>query len=247
MPQAKRELSGKLLNKLWQVRAKHALYREDGKWYHQLTDFPGALFDANGYIVFATERDYLNCSYLQIKKDLHVPEGISSIPGYIRVTEKKQLQNFSIRLKEEVEHDRRYSAQPQFDLPYQPPVTPKAYDLPEKPNEFRRVLAQVYRILRDTEIAKWVKFIHKYKCQICGEAIDLGNRGLYAETHHIRPLGGNHNGPDVVDNIICVCPNHHVLLDYGIILIDKARLRLTKGHPVSDEHISYHNTKIYKK
>ena len=33
-----------------------ALYREDGKWYHHLKKFPGALFDFNGYIVFATRR-----------------------------------------------------------------------------------------------------------------------------------------------------------------------------------------------
>ncbi len=43
------------LNKKWKVGAKHALYIHDGHWYHCLTKFPGALFDKNGYILFATE------------------------------------------------------------------------------------------------------------------------------------------------------------------------------------------------
>jgi 5-methylcytosine-specific restriction protein A len=81
-----RNINGKYLNELWNVGAKHALYREDGKWYHNLIDFPGALFDINGYIVFKTEQDYLESPYLQIQQDLHVINGISSIQGYIRKT-----------------------------------------------------------------------------------------------------------------------------------------------------------------
>lgn len=83
------KISGKYLNVLWNVGAKHALYREDGKWYHQLRNFPGALFDANGYVIFETEKDYLESPYLQIQQDLHVINGISTMPGYIRITESR--------------------------------------------------------------------------------------------------------------------------------------------------------------
>jgi hypothetical protein len=76
---------GKRLNKEWGVNANHALYRENGTWYHNLRHFPGALFDVNGYIIFRTEADYLQCEHLQIGKQLSVPHGISTIPGYIRV------------------------------------------------------------------------------------------------------------------------------------------------------------------
>lgn len=38
--------------------AKHGLYREDGKWYHHLMDFPGVLFDINGFVMFNTKEDY---------------------------------------------------------------------------------------------------------------------------------------------------------------------------------------------
>ncbi len=58
--------TGRELNKRWQVGAKHALYRADGKWYHVLTSFPAALFDASGYIMFEREEDYRNCSDLSM-------------------------------------------------------------------------------------------------------------------------------------------------------------------------------------
>jgi hypothetical protein len=78
--------NGRLLNELWGVGAAHALYIYDGHWYHHLRRFPGALFDDHGYIRFETEAEFRSCPYLQIVKDVSVPERISSIPGYIRVT-----------------------------------------------------------------------------------------------------------------------------------------------------------------
>lgn len=80
-----RSNTGKNLNKRWGVGAKHALYRADGKWYHHLKKFSGALFDRNGYIVFNTKEDYLSCPYLQHGETLHIPNGISSIPQYVNV------------------------------------------------------------------------------------------------------------------------------------------------------------------
>lgn len=78
---------GRKLNKEWGVRAKHALYREDGRWYHNLKAFPGALFDAHGYVLFLTENAYRNCNYLSIGVDVNLadPRGISAIPGYVWV------------------------------------------------------------------------------------------------------------------------------------------------------------------
>ena len=85
MDKPKNSRIGGHLNEQWGVRARHALYRENGTWYHNLTKFPGALFDAHGYIVFHTQEESQNCKYLQIGKQLSVPGGISSIPGYIQV------------------------------------------------------------------------------------------------------------------------------------------------------------------
>lgn len=74
--------SGKTLNEQWKVFARHALYSKDGNWYMPLERYPGALFDPNGYVVFKTEADFLNCAYLSIGDTVHVPDGISAIPGY---------------------------------------------------------------------------------------------------------------------------------------------------------------------
>ncbi|MBT6251913.1 MAG: hypothetical protein HOI84_01280, partial [Flavobacteriaceae bacterium] len=30
---------------------------------------------------------------------------------------------------------------------------------------------------------------------------------------HIKPLGRPHSGPDVKENLLCLCPNHHDQFD----------------------------------
>lgn len=76
--------TGDRLNQTWAVGAKHALYRSSGDWYHRVEDFPGAYFDSNGYVVFRTREEYQSNPYLQIRQDVHVPGGISRMPGYVR-------------------------------------------------------------------------------------------------------------------------------------------------------------------
>ena len=76
--------TGRQLNRLWKVGAKHALYRASGDWYHCLESFPGALFDRNGYVLFKTESEFRSCRDLQIRERVHVPGGISQIPTYVK-------------------------------------------------------------------------------------------------------------------------------------------------------------------
>jgi putative restriction endonuclease len=67
-------------------------------------------------------------------------------------------------------------------------------------------------------------------------------------------LGTPHNGPDTPDNLLCLCPNHHVLFDYGGFTINDdwsltgidGRLKLHKMHTISLEHIHYHRIHYYK-
>lgn len=117
--------------------------------------------------------------------------------------------------------------------------TPRAIDI-EELTQPERVLQETYRILRDTTLARIVKESHKYRCQICGETLKLGDGTPYAEAHHIIPLGKPHNGPDVRGNILCVCPNDHVLLDYGAIKLNGDRL-----DGIGRDSIDYHNHNIY--
>jgi len=83
-PTAK-QLSGRKLNELWSVGAKHALYHREGSWYNNLERFPGALFDPSGYVLFPTEQAYKNSRHLRITQETNVTNGISSIPGYVRM------------------------------------------------------------------------------------------------------------------------------------------------------------------
>ncbi|MBC8101367.1 MAG: HNH endonuclease, partial [Cytophagales bacterium] len=65
---------------------------------------------------------------------------------------------------------------------------------------------------------------------------------------HIRPLGQPHNGPDTTDNILCLCPNHHLLFDLGAFTLEEDlritgtedSLRRAAGHRVDTEHLRYH-------
>ena len=81
-----RMTKGVRLNEEWKVGARHALYHRDGFFYENLEYFPGALFDPNGYVLFKSKEDYLNCPYLQIGVKTNVPKRIASMPGYVRKT-----------------------------------------------------------------------------------------------------------------------------------------------------------------
>jgi hypothetical protein len=102
----------------------------------------------------------------------------------------------------------------------------------------------IHRIIRDTPVARRVKQLHEFKCQLCNHTIVLPDGSGYAEAHHIRPLGQPHNGPDIIDNIICLCPNHHAELDYGVRTLDKAEIRSARGHAIAEEYIRYHNEQV---
>lgn len=73
--------------------------------------------------------------------------------------------------------------------------------------------------------------------------------GPYSEAAHIRPLGAPHNGPDTEDNILCLCPNHHVLFDNGAISIaddlsltgdDTSKLTVYENHLINHHYLAYH-------
>ncbi len=110
-----------------------------------------------------------------------------------------------------------------------------------------RALTTAYRILRDTAVAQRVKQWHRFECQVCGRTLELPGGRRYAEGHHIRPLGSPHNGPDVSANVLCLCPNHHAELDYGVIALSLDMLRSSEHHRIDPRYIEYHNRVIYRR
>ena len=79
------------------------------------------------------------------------------------------------------------------------------------------------RLARRAEVARWAKALYDSTCQVCGTRLVVAG-GAYAECAHIRALGAPHNGSDDPGNVLCLCPNDHVRLDRGSIVITDALL-----------------------
>ncbi|MCC2546902.1 HNH endonuclease [Hymenobacter sp. BT175] len=115
-----------------------------------------------------------------------------------------------------------------------------------------RYLATTSRIIRDTALTRAVKDLYAYRCQVCNERLPTP-AGFYAEAAHIRPLGAPHHGPDLLSNVLCLCPNHHVLFDFGSIAVNEdftllglpGRLTVQPAHQVGLEFLAYHRAHIY--
>jgi putative restriction endonuclease len=111
----------------------------------------------------------------------------------------------------------------------------------------QRKPATTQRIVRNSAVGTWVKNLNDHRCQVCGDRLETP-AGPYAEAAHIRALGRPHDGPDTPDNVLCLCPNHHVLLDLGAFTIADdwtllglpGSLKLVDGHAVSVVHVAYH-------
>jgi 5-methylcytosine-specific restriction protein A len=80
--QVREAQKGRKLNAQWNIGAKHALFHEEGKWFHRLRKFPGALVDRTGFVLFDSEKQFLTARGLQIKKDVFCPRGISRLANY---------------------------------------------------------------------------------------------------------------------------------------------------------------------
>lgn len=77
----------------------------------------------------------------------------------------------------------------------------------------------VSRRIRDTALSREIKKIYEHHCQICDEVIPGADGRAYSEGAHVKPLGRPHIGKDSLDNLLCLCPNHHTELDLGGMVI----------------------------
>ena len=122
--------------------------------------------------------------------------------------------------------------------------------------ETRRVVRYVR--LRDTLLACDVKRRYEYRCQVCREAVPLVKR-VYAECHHLKPLGTPHLGPDIEGNLLVLCPNHHIMFDRGALAIEPTsllvrhatdaikpcRLFVLPWHSLKVSYLEYHLEHIF--
>ncbi|WP_336882266.1 HNH endonuclease [Priestia koreensis] len=113
-------------------------------------------------------------------------------------------------------------------------------------------------VKRDSNPVNYLKQLYNNSCQICNKRIEISKDRYYSEVHHIRPLA-KYNGPDSINNMIVLCPNHHVLFDMGSITIDLDNRSVTHINPKSEinnmklilkhnidyEFIKFYNDNIY--
>lgn len=112
-----------------------------------------------------------------------------------------------------------------------------------------RTNVTVSRVIRNTQIGNEIKSIYGHYCQICSTKL-VTPSGPYAECCHIRPLGKPHSGPDTLDNVLCLCPNCHVLFDSHAIHIDDnftiletgKKLIIKNNHRININNLRYHKS-----
>jgi len=97
-----------------------------------------------------------------------------------------------------------------------------------------RRLREVRAQLRNPAHVREMKMLYGNECFACGRKVIVGvdPNAFYSEAAHIKPLGLPHNGPDTKNNMILLCPEHHLQFDRGIL-----RLRPSKGSLVIDSRI----------
>ncbi|MFJ1758411.1 YDG/SRA domain-containing protein [Kitasatospora sp. NPDC088134] len=78
-----------------------------------------------------------------------------------------------------------------------------------------RQSSQIQRSVRKSAVKQRVKQWHRGQCQMCHQLLSVPGGLSYSEGAHILAIGQPYNGPDIVENVLCLCPNCHVLFDYG--------------------------------
>jgi predicted restriction endonuclease len=123
----------------------------------------------------------------------------------------------------------------------------------DEPARTQRVVDE---LVRDESLVRELKSLYDSTCQLCGAQRKQRPDALYAECHHVKPLGSPHHGPDTKPNLLVLCPNHHVDFDYGMVRVDPRSLavehaydssvhgELETRHEVGERYLSYHNDTI---
>ncbi len=116
----------------------------------------------------------------------------------------------------------------------------------------------VSKIKRSVLNREKIKKIYDHKCQVCNISINTPN-GNIAIGAHIKALGKPHNGPDTIDNMLCLCPNHHAQYDafgfyidpktfkiVGLDELNDKKIKIDKKHKIQREFLEYHFVEFQK-
>lgn len=213
------------------IERENEIYEFRERFWCEWTAIP---FDNN-------TKPYIDCKNLKEKGlKLELLRGMSVVS-----TDEKSF----FALKKEIDYAGAINYKPEHMKNLNP-----SNDISEPP---LRIPVTINRVIRDTTKAKKLKEMYNYKCQVCGERIEILEEVFYAEAHHIKPLGKNHDGFDEEDNMIILCPNHHAMFDFGIpyfksdqlirIGNKEIKLQVINTHKINQVNIRYYNEKIHGK
>jgi len=121
-----------------------------------------------------------------------------------------------------------------------------------------RSYATVNKLNRNIKLSEKIKSLYDYKCQICNTRLNSPS-GPIAIGAHIKPLGKPHNGPDVIQNMLCLCPNHHDQFDsfsfyiepnnfeiIGLNNLNNKKITINKKHKIDKDFLIYHKHEFFK-
>jgi predicted HNH restriction endonuclease len=173
------------LNESWGVGAVQVRYSDDGHWYAALARFPAALFDANGYVLFATDEEYRNSPHLKINKQISVRKpGISAIPGYVRIAAS--------------------DAAPELDV--------DVHSLAATEGR-RRLVLHLQRERNQSVVRKKKQQASSLDCEVCGFSFGRAYSsaaGDYCEVHHLLPLSDVDDTTKTrMEDLAILCANCH--------------------------------------
>jgi putative restriction endonuclease len=81
---------------------------------------------------------------------------------------------------------------------------------------------------RDPTFRERVLVAYEYRCAMCGYDGRLGTEAVGLDAAHVRWWA--FEGPDAVDNGLCLCTFHHKLLDRGVLGITQGREVAVSAH-----------------
>jgi hypothetical protein len=116
----------------------------------------------------------------------------------------------------------------------------------------------VKHFARDQDKVQYLKFLYNNTCQVCGHKMDLGGGETYSETHHLHPR--LEDGTDLVEKMMVLCSNCHVLVDRAAFMIDLKNRRalpldlanvlnnmlFTQLYFIERRYINYYNIMRFK-
>ena len=121
-----------------------------------------------------------------------------------------------------------------------------------------RLSVTTNRLKRNVALSEQIRKLYQYKCQICNVFLETP-KGPVAVGAHIKGLGSPHHGPDVIENMLCLCPNHHEQFDrfgytinpdsYEIIGLNEfkgKKIFKENNHKIDKALLSYHFEKFKK-